>query len=88
MTSPAVNQAIIDTSVYIDNFRYGKYRDELLNLKLVVRASSVVIAELARGAVSRASQNFVSSTDLNPLCLPVFLCGFKRRENPAEKNSP
>ncbi|MBI1746157.1 MAG: PIN domain-containing protein [Acidobacteria bacterium] len=65
MTSPVVNQAILDTSIYIDNFRSGKYQNELLDLKFVVRASAVVLAELGRGVVSKPSREFVESLAKN-----------------------
>jgi predicted nucleic acid-binding protein len=65
MTSPVVNQALIDSSVYIDNFRYGKYREKLLDLRFVVRASAVVLAELGRGVKSKPARDFVASLSKN-----------------------
>ena len=59
MTSPTVNLAIIDTSVYIDNLRFGRFEKELLELQFVVRCSAVVLAELWRGARSREMVRFV-----------------------------
>lgn len=59
MTSPTVNLAIIDTSVYVDNLRFGRFEKELLELKFVVRCSAVVLAELWRGARSREMVRFV-----------------------------
>lgn len=43
------NLAIIDSSIYIENFRNSSYKNELCNLPYLVRNSSVVIAELYRG---------------------------------------
>ena len=65
MTSPTANLAIIDTSVYVDNLRSGRYQKELLELKLVVRCSAVVLAELWRGARSREMIRFVDYLSRN-----------------------
>lgn len=65
MTSTAVNLAIIDTSVYIDNLRSGRFQTELLELKLLVRCSAVVLAELWRGARSREMVRFVDYLSRN-----------------------
>lgn len=59
MTSLTVNLAIVDTSVYIANLRFGRFDKELLELKFVVRCSAVVLAELWRGARSREMIRFV-----------------------------
>lgn len=59
MTSATANLAIIDTSVYIDNLKFGRFERELLGLKFVVRCSAVVLAELWRGARSREMRRFV-----------------------------
>ena len=59
MTSTTANLAIIDTSVYVDNLRAGRFEKELMELKLVVRCSAVVLAELWRGARSREMVRFV-----------------------------
>ncbi len=61
MTSPTANQALIDTSVYIENFRFGRFETELLSLRFLVRCSAVVLAELWRGARSREAKRFVAS---------------------------
>jgi len=55
----AANLAILDTSIYIDNLRYGRFKDEILKLQFVVRCSAVVLAELSRGARSREMKEFV-----------------------------
>lgn len=51
--------AVIDTSVYVENLRTGRFERELVDLPFLVRVSSVVIAELARGARSRQARRFV-----------------------------
>jgi predicted nucleic acid-binding protein len=65
VTSTAANLAIIDTSVYIDNLRSGRFKQELLDLRLIVRCSSVVLAELFRGARSSAMKRFVDDLARN-----------------------
>jgi predicted nucleic acid-binding protein len=57
--------AILDTSVYIDNLRSGRFKQEILDLKLVVRCSAVVLAELSRGARSREMRRFVDGLAKN-----------------------
>lgn len=61
----AANFAILDTSVYIDNLRSGRFKQEILDLKLVVRCSAVVLAELSRGARSREMKRFVDDLAKN-----------------------
>jgi predicted nucleic acid-binding protein len=56
---PAANLAILDTSVYVDNLRSGRFKQEILDLKFVIRCSAVVLAELSRGAGSRPMRRFV-----------------------------
>ena len=65
MTSTTANLAIFDTSVYIDNLRSGRFKQEILELKFVVRLSAVVLAELARGARSREMKRFVDDLGKN-----------------------
>lgn len=57
--------AILDTSVYIDNLRSGRFKQEILDLKLVVRCSAVVLAELSRGSRSREMRRFVDGLAKN-----------------------
>jgi predicted nucleic acid-binding protein len=59
------NLALLDTSVYIDNLRFGRFKQEILDLKFIVRCSAVVLAELARGARSREMQRFVDGLARN-----------------------
>ena len=65
MTSITANLAILDTSVYVDNLRSGRFKEEILDLKFVVRLSAVVLAELARGARSRDMKKFVADLAKN-----------------------
>jgi predicted nucleic acid-binding protein len=57
--------AILDTSVYIDNLRTGRFREEILDLPFVVRCSAVVLAELSRGARSSEMRRFVADLTKN-----------------------
>jgi predicted nucleic acid-binding protein len=61
----AANLAIFDTSVYIDNLRSGRFKQEILDLKFVVRCSAVVLAELSRGARSGKMKRFVADLAKN-----------------------
>jgi predicted nucleic acid-binding protein len=61
----AANLAIVDTSVYIDNLRSGRFKQEILDLKFVIRCSAVVLAELSRGARSRPMRRFVDDLAKN-----------------------
>ncbi len=59
---PAGNLAILDTSVYIENFRTGRFTLDLLWSTWIVRCSAVVLHELRRGARTALELRFV--TDL------------------------
>lgn len=60
-----LHPAILDTSVYIDNLRSGRFKEEIINLQFVVRCSAVVLAELSRGARSREMKKFVEALAKN-----------------------
>ena len=62
---PAANLAILDTSVYVDNLRSGRFKQEILDLKFVIRCSTVVLAELSRGTRSRPMRRFVDELAKN-----------------------
>jgi len=62
---PVANLAILDTSVYVDNLRSGRFKQEILDLKFVIRCSAVVLAELSRGARSRPMRRFVDELAKN-----------------------
>ena len=64
-TLNGANLAILDTSVYIDNLRAGRFKQEILELKFVIRCSAVVLAELSRGARSRPMRRFVDEMARN-----------------------
>jgi len=51
--------AVLDTSVYIENFRTGRFTFRILQSPVVIRCSSVVLHELLRGAKQRVERRFV-----------------------------
>ena len=63
--SRSARVAILDTTIYIHNFRTGKYENRLLQLNFVVRASAVVLAELSRGARTKEELNYVQTLSKN-----------------------
>jgi predicted nucleic acid-binding protein len=69
VTLTGANLAVLDTSVYIDNLRSGRFKQEILDLKFVIRCSAVVLAELSRGARSREMRGFVDDLAKNLLII-------------------
>ena len=57
---PAANLAVLDTSVYIENFRTGRFTLTLLRSTWIVRCSAVVLHELRRGARTPVELRFVA----------------------------
>ena len=66
MRSRPAKLAILDTSVYIENFRTGRFAFPLLQSPYVIRCSAVVLHELFRGARPGLERRFV--TDLMNRC--------------------
>jgi predicted nucleic acid-binding protein len=66
---------LLDTSVYIDHLRANRLKEQIAGLSGLVRNSSVVLAELLRGATRQAEIDFVHALAENH---PVF--------TPTEKN--
>ena len=56
---PTANLAVLDTSVYIENFRTGRFTLPLLRSPWIVRCSAVVLHELRRGARTPLEIRFV-----------------------------
>ena len=52
--------ALLDTSVYIENFRTGRFTLPLLRSAWIIRCSAVVLHELRRGARSALELQFVN----------------------------
>jgi predicted nucleic acid-binding protein len=59
MRSRPAKLAILDTSVYIENFRTGRFAFHLLQAPYVIRCSAVVLHELFRGARPGLERRFV-----------------------------
>jgi len=63
---------IFDTSIFIDHLRANKHAERLRNLSGLIRNSSVVLSELARGATNEAELDFVSTLAKNhPILTPT-----------------
>lgn len=58
--------ALLDTSIYIENFRSGRFTFRLVQAPFVVRCSAVVLHELLRGARTTTERKFVA--ELNRQC--------------------
>jgi len=59
MRSRPAKLAILDTSVYIENFRTGRFAFRLLKAPYVIRCSAVVLHELFRGVRPGLELRFV-----------------------------
>jgi len=70
---PMTNRVIIfDTSIFIDHLRTNKFADHFQNLSGLIRNSSVVLSELARGATNESELDFVSTLTKNhPILTPT-----------------
>jgi predicted nucleic acid-binding protein len=58
MPSKTVELAILDTSVYIENFRTGRFTQDIADSPFLFRGVSVVIHELLRGARHGTEREF------------------------------
>jgi predicted nucleic acid-binding protein len=59
------NLAIFDTSIFIDHLRTGRHQHRIDRLNCLVRLSSVVLAELWRGATESAERDFLRALEKN-----------------------
>ena len=59
------NLIILDTSVFIDHLRTGCHKQHIESLSGLIRMSSVVLAELWRGATEPAEQEFLRALEKN-----------------------
>ena len=57
---PTGNFAVLDTSVYVEIFRTGRFTLDLLRSPWIIRCSSVVLHELRRGARTAVERRFVN----------------------------
>ncbi len=63
---------ILDTSIFIDDLRTGRHQQRIQGLTGLIRTSSVVLAELWRGATRRAERDFLSALERNhPILSPT-----------------
>jgi predicted nucleic acid-binding protein len=63
---------IFDTSVLVDEVRTGRHRKKIESINGVIRLSSVVLAELLRGAVGPAEHKFLRGLARNhPILTPT-----------------
>jgi predicted nucleic acid-binding protein len=63
---------IFDTSIFIDHLRANKHAERLRNFSGLIRNSSVVLSELARGATEEAELDFVLTLAKNhPILTPT-----------------
>jgi len=63
---------VFDTSIFIDHLRTNKHADAIQNLSGLIRNSSVVLSELARGATHESESDFVSILAKNhPILTPT-----------------
>lgn len=63
---------IFDTSVIIDDLRTGKHQQKIESVTGLIRTSSVVLAELWRGATKPAEHEFLRALEKNhPILVPT-----------------
>jgi predicted nucleic acid-binding protein len=63
---------VFDTSIFIDHLRTNKHAEDIRNLSGLIRNSSVVLSELARGAAHGLELDFVSILAKNhPILTPT-----------------
>lgn len=66
------NLIIFDTSVFINHLRTGRYQEQIQSVVGLIRTSSVVLAELWRGATKPAEQEFLNKLEKNhPILTPT-----------------
>jgi predicted nucleic acid-binding protein len=58
-----LRQAIVDTCVYIELFRHGRFRERLEQTPYLVRHCAVVLSELRRGAAGRKEARFINELE-------------------------
>ena len=65
MRATVSNLVILDTSIFIDHLRTGCHQRRIESLAGLVRTSSVVLAELWRGATKPAEREFLRTLEKN-----------------------
>jgi len=61
MPSETVDLAVLDTSVYVENFRTGRFTQCIAESRFLIRGVTVVIHELLRGARRPLEREFALS---------------------------
>ena len=63
---------IFDTSVFVDHLRTGRHRERIESVAGLIRISTVVLAELWRGATKPAERAFLKELEKNhPILSPT-----------------
>jgi predicted nucleic acid-binding protein len=63
---------ILDTSVLVDDLRTGRHQQKIQSITGLIRSSSVVLAELWRGATKAAEREFLRALGKNhPILTPT-----------------
>ena len=66
------SQIVFDTSIFIDHLRTGCHEDRIDSVNGLIRNSSVVLAELWRGATKTIEQAFLKELEKNhPILTPT-----------------
>jgi predicted nucleic acid-binding protein len=65
MPSGKTSFVVFDTSIYIENFRTGRFTDRMVRSSMIPRCSAVVLHELLRGARARDEEAFVRALAKN-----------------------
>jgi predicted nucleic acid-binding protein len=66
------NLVIFDTSIFIDHLRTGCHQEKVDTINGLIRTSSVVLAELWRGATKLAEISFLKELEKNhPILTPT-----------------
>jgi predicted nucleic acid-binding protein len=68
----ASSLVVFDTSIFVDQLRSGRYQARIDSLAGLIRTSAVVLAELWRGATTRAEREFLRALEQNhPVLTPT-----------------
>jgi predicted nucleic acid-binding protein len=66
------NIVIFDTSVFVDHLRAGRHQERIESVSGLIRTSSVVLAELWRGAAKPAEKSLLKELQKNhPILTPT-----------------
>lgn len=66
------NLILLDTSIFIDHLRTGCHQERIDTISGLIRTSSVVLAELLRGATKLAEISFLKELERNhPVLTPT-----------------